>query len=278
MIDGINCRVHGESLKNIMYSGKLDFKNFGNRKEAKYKGLIITVFYNPLSCFIRGSIHKYFNDGLHNANLFTRKDFLDTIKQLEEELYLYPEDMEVRRIEIGINIPIDYPVRSFIEMITLINGKNPTRIKYGVELKFNQYSIKAYAKSLQYKNVSQYNIIRVEIAYSRMIKFRSDIGHIATLSDLPDDYLWRKMIEVLKVIISKISIFDYTDLDKEAMTIKEQLTFFEWSNPIRLAQEPDRRLRYRQRKRAMTLYKKYSTNIRYLELQQSAGDVLNVIL
>ena len=277
MIDGIHVRVHGKSLLNIMCSDKLDFRNVGNKNESKYKGLIITVFTSSLTCLIRGSIHKFYNDGLHNADLFTLQDFQAALEQLEIELCIYPDDLQLLRIEIGMNVPINYSTRSFIEMIALINGKKPTRIKYGVELKFNQYSIKVYAKSLQYKNFTQDNIIRIEVAYARMIKFRHDIGHAVTLKDLLNKHLWNKMIEVLEFVISRISIFDYSDLDKESMSNKEQLIFFEWSNPIRLAQEPGRIKRYRFRKKVMELYEQYSENIRFNDFNNSAKRILDEI-
>ncbi|GEM_PF-5168721 len=68
MIDGINCRVHGDSFQNIMHSDKLQFKNCLNRTEAKSKGLIIIFYKDAMRCYLRGSIHKFKNDGIHNAD------------------------------------------------------------------------------------------------------------------------------------------------------------------------------------------------------------------
>jgi len=66
MVDGVSFDIPSEAVQD---SDILEFKRYGNGERANYKGLIITR--DNLSCSVRGSLHKYFNDGKHNYNDFT---------------------------------------------------------------------------------------------------------------------------------------------------------------------------------------------------------------
>ncbi len=109
MIDGINCRVHGKSFQNVMHCDKLQFKDYRNRTEAKYKGLIVTIYRNAKTCYLRGSIHLFKNDGRHNADLYTYLDFVHSLNKLEDELGINSSDLQIIRFEIGVNVLLPYP-------------------------------------------------------------------------------------------------------------------------------------------------------------------------
>lgn len=278
MIDGITCRVHGDSLQNIVYSTKLQFVEYQNRIEAKYKGLIITIYRENSICYLRGSIHKFKNDGIHNADLFTYLDFKLALNKLEQELGVFSLDLYVVRFEIGVNVPLSYPVWQCLNTIALINNRMPAKSSCGMLVEYQQYSIKVYSKSKQYPIFKADNIVRIEIAYHKKEKLTKDICKISILNELLNPLVWRKMANLLNNLIFKIVFFDYSEIRKEDLTIEEALIFYEWSNPVRISQEPDRVRKFRYKKRAHNIYLKYSTNYKSKQLINLVKERLDKIL
>lgn len=263
MIDGIKVRVFGDSMLNLLSLDFLIFEKSENKIKAKYKGLIIEYYPNSLACYIRGSIHKFYNEGEHNADQFSRTDFILALKKLENELYISCKDIILCRIELGINILLPYPPLRFINMITLINGRMPIRQPRGLLVEYQQYSIKIYSKSKQCKLIENKNIIRIEIAYHKISKFYHDIQKIYSLEDLKSKYIWEKFICILKKTIEKITVFDYNEIKEFEIQLNEALLVYEWSNPVRLQQEINRVKKYRKVQKAMSIYEKYSSNNEY---------------
>lgn len=262
MIDGINCRVHGRSLQNIMHCDKLQFKDYPNRIESKYKGLIVTMYNDAMTCYLRGSIHLFNNDGRHNADLFTYQDFIDSLNKLEEELGVLSSDLQIIRFEIGVNVPLPYPEWQCINTISEIQNKLPTKKRNSLLVEYSQYVIKVYSKSKQYNEFKEQNILRVEIAYLKKQKLTQDIGKLSTLDELLNYSIWKKMAEVLKKLVLKFTFFDYSEMENKGIDIKELLLFYEWSNAVRISQEPSRSRIYRMRKKVNDIYQKYSKNIK----------------
>lgn len=279
MIDGICCRVYGESLLNIIHSDKLQFINYQNRTEAKYKGLTVTVYHAAVVvCYIRGSIHKFKNNGIHNADLFTYQDFKLTLGKLKQELGVYSTDLYLVRFEIGVNVPLDYPVKQCMNMISSVNNRIPTKTSHEMLVKYQQYSIKIYSKNKQYSMFKAENIIRIEIAYHKKEKLTKDISKITTLDEALNPNIWKKMANVLRGLVFKIVFFDYSEINKEELTTDEQLIFYEWSNPVRISQEADKVKKHRCKKQACDIYLKYSRNTKAKQLIKLVNEKLNQTL
>lgn len=278
MIDGIHCRVDGDSYQNIIHCDKLQFANYPNRSESKYKGLIITIYKENRMCYLRGSIHKFKNDGIHNADLFTYQDFIVALNKLESELGIYGIDLYVMRFEIGVNVPLGYPVWQCINTITLINNRVPTKGSHDLLVKYQQYCIKVYSKSKQYRMFKDDNILRIEIAYERKIKLAKDICKIETLDEVVNPSIWIKMGEVLKLLVSRFVFFDYSEIRKEEVIEKELLIFHEWSNPVRVCQEPNRSRRFRYKRLAYDIYLKYSRNTKAKGFIKLVAEKINEML
>ena len=266
MIDGIKCRVHGKSLQNIMHCDKLQFKEYQNRSEAKYKGLIITVYSEPLQANLRGSIHKFKNEGRHNADCFTYQDFRLALIKLNEELGINSSDLEIMRFEIGVNVPLSYPPWQCINTISEIQNVMPTKKRNSLLVEYEQYAIKVYSKSKQYKEFKDQNILRIEIAYLKKQKLTQDLGKLSTLDELLSQSIWLKIADILRRLVAKFVFFDYTEMKNKKLTIDEALLFYEWSNAVRIAQEPSRSRVSRMRKKVREIYQKYSTNKKAKEL------------
>lgn len=274
MIDGINCRVHGKSLQNIMHCDKLQFKDYLNRSEGKYKGLIVTVYKDAMTCYLRGSIHLFNNDGRHNADLFTYQDFIDSLNKLEEEFGISSSDLQIIRLEIGVNIPLPYPEWQCINTISEIQNMMPTKKRNGLLVEYSQYVIKVYSKSKQYKEFKHQNILRIEIAYLKKQKLTQDIGRLSTLDELLDHSVWKEIADVLKKLILKFTLFDYSEMKNKNLTTAEALLFYEWSNAVRISQEPSRSIISRMRKKVSVIYEKYSENKKAKELLSRVDEVL----
>ena len=110
MIDGIIIELIDFDSKLWECNPKLDFfvlKNLGSDEEvgsrkAKYRGLDFII--EPKGKVkIKGSIHKFFNGGEHNANRFTYENFLEAVNQLTS-FGVKPDAAILRGFEIGLNI------------------------------------------------------------------------------------------------------------------------------------------------------------------------------
>ena len=274
MIDGINCRVLGESYINILNNEQLQFKELFNRFQAKYKGLIIDIFKNNYICHLRGSIHLFYNNGEHNANMFTYTYFIDALSKLKEELHINSSDLQIMRFEVGINIKLDCSPKQYLNTITEIQNRMPAKSRDRLTVEYTQYVIKVYSKSHKYRAFKDLNILRIEIAYKKKQKISHDIGCLLMLDELLDHTIWRKMAEVLQALIKKFTFFDYSEINKKDLTIDEALAFYEWSNPVRLYQEVDRSKVSRKRKKAMSIYMKYSKQRKKNELIKRANETI----
>ena len=171
MLDGIHFDIPTEAVQD---SDILEFKRYGNGERANYKGLIITR--DNLSCSVRGSLHKYFNDGKHNYNDFTLSNFIRTISDLEKTLNINADIIRIGRIETGVNLDIDMDVDEFIGSVILFNNTHPTTCDNGIIFKLNDYDLKLYRKELKGHD----NRLRIELAIKKKRKRESIIKEYAT--------------------------------------------------------------------------------------------------
>ena len=271
MIDGIMCSISGDSIENILDNSVLEFVEKRGELEAKYKGMIITFVKKNHKCFIRGSIHKFKNEGLHNADLFTYQDFYVVVSKLVTELKIAIEDLDIIRFEIGVNIPLSRPTHEYLNCISEVNNLIPTvKNKKKVLLKYIQYNVKIYSKSNICEEFKNENIIRVEIAYKKKQKITQDIWKLYTLKDLLDVNMWTKISNILEKLIRNITFFDFSEMKNAKFQNKEERVFYEWSNPVRIAQETDRSKACKMRKRVNEIYHTYAKNTKANELVNTA--------
>ena len=177
-------RITGEII-NVNKKGKPCIPH----QTAEYKNLTFKI-YDTGSIYLSGSLHKYFNNGLHNYNDFSLKDIYNTIKDLENRFKIDLKNCILRGLEIGLNIipPIDSNqiiTNSFLHKTKPLEWKfNSDEGKYK-QCEHSQYWIKLYNKALHYsKQGYEINneILRFEIKFCKMEKLNK-IG-IFTLHDL----------------------------------------------------------------------------------------------
>lgn len=206
---------------------------------AKLKGLIFTVTISKDStkttCIVRGSLHKYHNEGLHNANDFTYLDLLEVLQELRDLFHIDPDTAIIQNLEPSILISIPIPVSKLFKNV-LTQGNKPfsqMTIKDGGKgrtVKRRQYAIKLYDKGSQHPEIAPVdNLMRFEIAVKKM-EFLSKYG-VVYLSDLLD----LEKLEGLKDLVLKywneIIYFDKYSIPYRRATNREQKNILYYSNP-----------------------------------------------
>ena len=240
MIDGIkilNLSVNVEELlrnslltfplSNISTEGEL----LNNSQVAEYQAMHFIVKNNNVKLY--GSIHKYKNKGLHNWDDFYFSDLGNSIYDLCLKFNICSDKSELNGIEFGVNVktPID-PVQ-FINSVISYKGTPFEKMAitgdgYGRECIKDNFIIKIYNKSLQYKLID--NILRFEIKVIKMRYFRDNGIDLNTLSDLKKIQKIEPLCNLLADCFNNLLVYD---LSTDISNLNEQLRtiILQGSNP-----------------------------------------------
>ncbi|WP_165929280.1 hypothetical protein [Flavobacterium hiemivividum] len=156
----------------------------------KYKNLFFSKHQSRLE--ISGSIHYFFNDGLHNANDFYVEDCIETIYCIQNLFNLDLEKCFLVNLEYGVNILPSIPISKLIlnliyhERHPFIRSTEHNEYRISRNSKYKQ--VKAYAKGVQFPQFCNPNTFRFEVKTGQA-KFIKKLG-ILTLKGLtnPDNY------------------------------------------------------------------------------------------
>ena len=209
--------------------------------KKKFLGLTFTLFAERLE--ITGSLHKYFNNGVHNANDFSALNCIEVVKELEKTFDLILRECRIVNIEFGLNIIPSEDVKLLIERIKY-HGRNEFRsipdLQYAKQAgsfnshnKLNEYKyIKAYAKGLQRFDglaYGDYNTFRFEVK-SKQAKYINRLG-IYTLKDLTNPFVYEKLaLELLKEL-NEVLILDKNLPESDNRIFKYTFADF-WENRL----------------------------------------------
>ncbi|MRM93607.1 hypothetical protein D1Z98_01040 [Riemerella anatipestifer] len=198
MLDGAGLEIPittAEEWKNnpcLEFTTKVNLRTgvMGCTQTAKYNGLLFIIKTDDggkaKRAFVRGSLHKYFNKGEHNANDFTFSDLISVIDDLKSRFGIDPETADLRNIEFGVNINTPESVQELLNSFVACGDKmlipimNKSKL-IGWEVKRQQYRIKVYEKGKPF-NID--NIMRVEYAVKKMEYLKKH--NIKTLADCID--------------------------------------------------------------------------------------------
>ncbi|WP_372751608.1 hypothetical protein [Labilibaculum sp.] len=152
---------------------------------------------------IRGSIHKFHNQGKHNNNDFSRAEIIETLKELHSDFSINPLTVQVTNPEFGFNIDLPFPVNQFLNTILWQGGQangKPLVNQKGIEFKHeNYYWLKIYMKDFE-------NRLRVEIKPLRKV-FYKQTG-INNLIDIADADKLKVFFKILIEKFSEVVCFD----------------------------------------------------------------------
>lgn len=182
MLDNLKAKVikFKEFETYIENTGKIDLKNninliTGELDNYPRRGKLINLeaSINDKSAFIKGSIHKTYNElnekGEHNYNDFNYDCVKGIIMYLMNELNLKDDDTSLTNLELGFNIHLSKDPQHFLDYnLLMYDYKDHNKdLKFSgrgdyKEFQKTDYYIKIYNKSKQY-NIKGQNILRVEL-------------------------------------------------------------------------------------------------------------------
>lgn len=137
---------------------------------ANYRGLDFKVFHSGF-VEIKGSLHKYWNNGIHNFNDFGIEAITDTVNDLKRKFNLTPETARLRNLEIGVNIITPFKPSALLNALVTYQNEPFSKMKVigpgnGRYVDLQQYKIKIYDKGLQFSKPE--NILRFEKKITKM--------------------------------------------------------------------------------------------------------------
>jgi len=197
---------------------------------AEYNGL--KFLRKSGKIFLRGSLHRYFNEGQHNYNDFYYCDLENVLNDLKTRFGLDLGKTEIENIEFGVNLVIPYSPDKVINSLVLHRGQpfHKFPIGQGVECSHAQYYIKVYNKGLQFKQPD--NILRIELKVFKMQFLQSQNIPLRTLQDLLNTEILQRLGELLTRTVEEI-IWTNTKLStSKKVPEKYRLLLANGSNPL----------------------------------------------
>lgn len=209
---------------NLGFTGRFDMSTgevLDRESKTEYKGLFLSVVKGEKSthCNLRGSLPKFFRDGLNNSYDYTREMFLKTLPKLESELKINAEQSKVNTIEITADIICPLGMQDFISSVKSYKGVGFTHYldkgkQKSIVFEFQQYHFKMYFK----EPISK--LLRLEIAVKKMIWIK-DTG-IRNLSDLKSSIVWELLLKKLMLAWNELVFIDKNNFDYRLMKNHEQ--------------------------------------------------------
>ncbi|MDE5419140.1 hypothetical protein L3049_14160 [Labilibaculum sp. DW002] len=238
-------------------------EELGSRK-AHYKGLDFVI--EPRGkAKVKGSIHKFYNNGLNNANRFTYEDLQKTVSRLKA-FGIEPEKTKLKSFELGLNLDttackIDN--KTFLESILYCKGAERSdmeingKMGLGYTYKTTNTKYKFYDKAEQSK--VQAELLRVESKFTRMRAVESH--KIYSLSDLLDkEKLTRLILDKYLKPIDETIFFEWEQIKTpRRLPTKYKSKFKDLRNPDWwIKDERSRKERYRNKLLLEKLINKYA--------------------
>ena len=195
------------------------------RKKTKKNGIQFEFYDKYVS--LKGSIHKYHNEGKHNFNDFYVSDVLNVLKNLHQEFDINPRTNRINNLEFGVNISVPFDVDKFLLNLILHNGKyfsvEREKNKTYYQFKHTNHIVKFYNKGKHYRNRYPIHgeILRFEIKVIRMEYLYSKGVEIEFLADLLNTSLYYKLGQILRNTYNEILIYD-SSVNVEALTTKQR--------------------------------------------------------
>ena len=225
MIDFIKIKITDEALINqvwsneiLEYDGKSEKRFNDELKELvkkKYKNLYFTKYQDRIE--ISGSLHYYFNNGIHNSNDFSVKEFINTIMQIRDLFMLDLEKCKLINLEYGVNIIPSIDVEDLVHNIMYHDKRQFTRptkhFYYKIAGNEAYKHVKAYNKSVQFPSLCN-NTFRFEVK-SKQSKYINSLD-LFTLNDLAVTGTYNRLMEELIKEWDNVLLFDLSkNIDKK---------------------------------------------------------------
>ena len=222
---------------------------------------------------IKGSLPKFANDGLHNANDFFMSDYKTALNTLSDNIGLNPDITPVNGFEFGVNIKLPFNPNNALNRLILHKCNSGNSKRNYKEFKYKDYSFKFYNKS-ELTKIEPYqsgNILRIEVKVSKMRYIKNHGVNCKTLSDLLDVSVWERLEKVLIETVKDCLFIDFSEYESKQLTDKEKIKYLEYKNPFYWVPLHDNRKKYsRERERCNKFIERHSRST-------LKTDILNLI-
>jgi CDGSH-type Zn-finger protein len=238
MIDYAKIAIKGENYANTLLNNKaLNWKfetveETGeiDKNEGKYKRCVKICVYPSNLCTIGGSLHKLYEDGLHNYSQFTFSKLKATLNHYSDTFEIPLEEANLIQFEFGVNILMPYLPKKFLQKIVAYRHQLPSidrnkSKKYLVRFENTDFEIKIYCKTSQYK-LNEY-VLRFEVKSKtkRFVKYQ-----FQNLNDLMKIENYQLLGHILLSIFDELIVFE--TLNTNLLTKQQKKVYDTISNPI----------------------------------------------
>lgn len=236
MFDGIKIKDVSVSVDALLTNDRLTFTRlvdtqtgftFDRTRRAIDKGLTFRLVprktEHDCRVEVKGSLHKFYNNGQHNADQFTINNLLLTLDLLVRDYGFDLFKSKINGVEFGVNIELPFSINQVLD--NLICYKNQpfakdtrSKIPYYV-CQRQRYAVKLYDKGKQ-KGLTG-NLLRFEIRVNKMQYFNDSGIILRTLADLSNVANY-ELLGVLLVETFNEILFDDLTVDPTNLTPGEQ--------------------------------------------------------
>lgn len=238
LLDSPKIRFY-EYNKTDLQTGELILKEIRyRRRKCEYYGELgnLRIFiYKNGEINLEGSLHKFFNKGLHNHNDFTICNLIQVINELRT-IGIDPNRTKIKHLEYAVNL-IDLPFSTpkIIDNLMIHTGKGaPQKFKHKslntpsdfitIEPRDN-FTLKIYDKAKQYG--LKVNNFRFEVKQTKGSVLKK-IG-LNFLSDLLDPKILESLGSLLLKRWDEVLLDDWTIRENE-LSIKEKINLKDYTN------------------------------------------------
>jgi hypothetical protein len=209
----INNVWKNELLEYVGKSERLYIDEIKEKETKRYKNLYFVKHQYRLE--VSGSIHYFYNDGLHNADDFYIEDCISALVQIKNIFNIDLNKCQLINLEYGVNINPIINVTDLIINLIYHEKRQFTRptTHFSFKLAGNEAykQIKAYDKGVQFPQQCE-NTFRFEVR-SRQSKFINSLG-LFTLQDLTNIENYNMIIASLLKEWDNVLLFDLSkDID-----------------------------------------------------------------
>jgi hypothetical protein len=209
-------------------------------QSAKWHNWEIDVF-SPTHLLIKGSIHKYYNNGTNETDFFFH-DAIRAIKQFCSAFQLNPGLARVENLEFGVNVRPTQSASEIIEQVICYKNTRPIRPYesrrgyYFIEFDVGDYYLKIYDKGKQYKGP---NILRFEIKAAKN-RFLMKHANISTLEDLTSIVAMRALGVKINQLFNDV-VFNDPSIDIQTLTTADRKNYLLMKDPNEWAKNKKRK-------------------------------------
>lgn len=230
--------VDPELAVKLKHDRVLDFNTGFNDIDGSFKNSIYEADFQSLKFIIypkgkielKGSLHKYYNNGEHNHDNFCLTKLHNVLNELEFMFGIDKSKWRIKHLEYGVNLSLKSSPTEVIDNLIVYKSypfDNMPTFQKGYYKRANllQYSIKIYDKGRQYGQPN--NILRIEKKANKMECVKKGAVYLA---DLIDPIFWRYCLDDLLDCIDSIIITEI--INETFLTRAEIEKYKQCGNPL----------------------------------------------